>query len=394
MNRNLLLNFGRILLSALFIFSAISKFISLPFFDGMVAEFLIGPDYFDHPKEMFWSQVFTRVLITGELVLGIAVLQNKWFKRLVMPSIMLILILFTVHLFIDSLSKPNGFIEGNCGCFGDVLPMNNLESILKNVAAIFIGIFVWIKYNERAVFNSWVSPFLVGAISLFTLSFGIKSFEAPEINEEVVLETPVDTAQAPIDTLSPDLEEELILGSEAPREDELNIPETEPEAQEVETVVAAEPSTTSLPKTTQLLYQYVPALKSVDLSKGQKVVCLFSMTCSHCQEVYADICKVTESPNLPQLYLVNFGSQYEQSYFFSQAGECEHPHNLIEDYVTFKRLLEGETYPRILVYKDGQIVKSWNVDTYTKDGFLSYFNITEKEKEEGGLDLIKKDSPW
>jgi uncharacterized membrane protein YphA (DoxX/SURF4 family) len=391
MNRNILLNFGRILLSILFIFSAISKFISLPFFDGMVAEFLIGPDYFDHPKSMFWSQVFTRVLITAELVLGLAVLQNKWFKRLVMPALMLTLILFTAHLFIDSIGKPNGFIEGNCGCFGDVLPMNNLESILKNVAAILIGIFVWRRYNTKATFASWVSPVIVGAVSLFTLSFGIKSYESPETTPAITIAT--DTSLTSVEIINP--QEELILGSEAPSGDELPPtlivePEVQKPTEKIEDTKPAQNGTTS-----SLLLKYAPEINSFNHQTGTKLVCLFSMTCSHCQEVYKDICSFSSSENLPPIYLVNFGSSYEQNYFFSQAGDCMHPHSLVEDYTNFKRMLEGETYPRLLVYKNGEIAKSWNVDSYTKEDFQSYFSIEEiKEEDNGGLNLIKKESPW
>jgi len=49
MNKNTLAQIGRILLSFLFVFGAVSKLVSMPFFDGMVAELLLGKDYFEIP---------------------------------------------------------------------------------------------------------------------------------------------------------------------------------------------------------------------------------------------------------------------------------------------------------------------------------------------------------
>ena len=103
-----LIKAGRIFLSFMFLFSAISKLISMPFFDGMVAELFLGENYFDQPKAMFWVQLLVRVLVAAELVLGVALLQNKGFKKWVLPATMLMLVLFTIHLFYEGFSQPNG----------------------------------------------------------------------------------------------------------------------------------------------------------------------------------------------------------------------------------------------------------------------------------------------
>lgn len=387
MNNAVAIRIGRILLSILFVFSAISKYISLPFFDGMVAEFLIGPDYFDHPTSMFWTQVLTRVLITAELVLGIAVLQNKWYRNVILPAIGVTLIFFTIHLFMDSFSKPNGFIEGNCGCFGDVLPMTNLESIIKNVIAIILTLALWNKNRPEVHFSTLTIPLTVGLVSMFTLSFGIKSSGSePSVVPEITDTIPdiiIDTLAQPIDTASESIE----ISNPNPSN-------TLPEEPEVRTTPSANPPVnTKSKKTSNLLNQYVPAMKSFDHSTGKKLICLFSMTCSHCQEVYRDICAFNNNANLPPIYLINFGTEYEQKYFFSQAGNCKHDHSLIEDFTTFKRLLEGNTYPRLILYENGEIKKEWNVDTYSKEDFMKYFDLKEKEDNNGGLDL-KSDNPF
>lgn len=182
-----LVKLGRLFLSILFIFSGVSKLISLPFFDGLVAELLIGKDYYDYPDALFYTQVLTRVIIASELLLGAAVLQEVLFKKLVLPIIQGMLLLFTVHLFYEGFRHENGFIDGNCGCFGDVLPMNNLESIIKNVVAMLFGMYVWQKHKEHGLyhFKSWVMPTVLGIVTLVTLWLTIKDYSSPEpVSEE------------------------------------------------------------------------------------------------------------------------------------------------------------------------------------------------------------------
>ena len=60
-------------------------------------------------------------------------------------------------------------------------------------------------------------------------------------------------------------------------------------------------------------------------------------------------------------------------------------------------MLEGKTYPRILVIKNGKIEKEWDVDTYEKSYVMRYFGIEKlEEKKSGGLELELQSggSPW
>ena len=403
MNKELLLKIGRLILSFLFVFGAVSKLVSMPFFDGMVAELLLGENYYDHPSGMLWIQWFTRILVAAELVLGIAILQNKWFKSLVLPATMGMLVLFTIHLFYEGFRQVNGFTEGNCGCFGDILPMTNLESIIKNVIGMAIGVFIWFKYNKDNVFASWVAPTFLGLITLFTLSFGVKSYEAkavaPVTEQLGLTETLVIDSIIPLEQDPVKMEQDAVKENSTPpstTEEEPKKAEAKDEGLQEE--VPAVKQITPSDKTLQLLYTYAPAIESQNLAYGSKIVCLFSMTCSHCQEVYADLVAMKASGKLPNIYLVNYGTEYEQNYFFAQAGNVKSPHTRTEEFPDFKRMLEGKTYPRILYVKDGEILKEWDVDTYEKIGFMKYYGIEklEEKKSGGGLQLELKDgaSPW
>ena len=425
MNANYLVQIGRIFLSFLFIFSGLSKLLSMPFFDDMVMEFLIGPDYFDFPKAMWWTQLLTRVLVAGELVIGLALLQNRWFKTWVMWALMGMLTLFTIHLFYEGFANPNGFVEGNCGCFGDVLPMTILESILKNVVAMIIGIYVWLKFKDvkQQSFASWVAPTLVGLTALFTTAFGIKSIPSEANESAIVIEDdqPTDEIAADSITLTDGVESD---GDEETVNDEDDLTEgdkTDPSngsTELAEISVDDNPSgmkdaedpdvdkddTDDAPldivvEPTQNTINLLKKFNSfsdgskINFESGTSLVCLFSMSCSHCQEVYKEMCELSDQ--LPKTYLINYGVEFEQSYFFKQAGGCKHPHNLTNNFTEFKRALEGSTYPRIIVFKDGKIARQWDVDTYSRKSFMKFFGMSEPEKkDEGGLDLQMGESPW
>lgn len=410
MKSNKLVQLSRIILSFLFVFGAVSKLVSMPFFDGMVAELLLGKDYFNNPSGMIWVQWLTRILVAAELVLGIALLRNKWFKKLVLPATMAMLILFTIHLFYEGFSQVNGFTEGNCGCFGDVLPMTNLESIIKNVIGMLAGIFVWIKYRAEDTFGAWVGPIFLGSVTLFTLSFGVKSYEmdtplvseilniAPEESIPEVVKDSSNSNDQIVDVEDTvDDQNDRLPPPPAPivEEDKPAIIDDGPP--EVFEELAPIAKNTQSEFTVGLFETFAPESKTQNLKNSNKLVCLFSMTCSHCQEVYRDLVAMKASGKLPNLYLINYGTEYEQNYFFSQAGGVKSPHTSTEEFPDFKRMLEGNTYPRLLNIKNGKVLKEWNVDTYQRESFMKHFGIEKlEEKKDGGLQLELEggDSPW
>lgn len=359
----------------------------MAFFDAMVAELFLGPNYYDFPTGLYYTQILSRVLIASELVLGAAILVDKWVKKITIPALFGMLLLFTVHLFYEGLTSDKGFVEGNCGCFGDVLPMNNLESIIKNVIAMLAAAFVWFKYKETNRIAAWASPLVIGLVTLATLLMGVKKYQEtediptePEIVQvedslltNTAASTIIDTSEKAIDVTQK-------------VEAQVNSKVVEPRVKET----VASPIISMLLKMGSMSDG-----KAMELSKGEVTVCLFSMTCGHCQESYKELCELSAFATLPRLYLINYGQEFEQKYFFNQAGNCRHAHVRTEDYTKFNRLLQGKGFPRIIAFKDGKIVQDWNIDTYTKDAFMKHFNIEETDKNtDDGLNLQKKDDDF
>lgn len=161
-----------------------------------------------------------------------------------------------------------------------------------------------------------------------------------------------------------------------------------PKVEPTKPVVVKDPKTEA---TKALLYQNANGKFDIDIEHGEKLICMFSLTCGHCQDAYKDLCAMATQGNLPKMYLYCFGQEFEQNYFFKQAGDnCKDDYVRTENYADFTRLLEGESFPRILAFKDGKLVKSWNIKTYNENAVREFYGIAKpvvvkpKEIETGG----------
>lgn len=106
-----------------FIISAYSKLIA----PGIVEIILV-----DHglASSRETAAVFVRVLIGLEFALGFLFFQKNYIKKLIIPAALIFLFVFTVYLIYT------GYILGdkqNCGCFGTMIEMSPLQSIIKNI---------------------------------------------------------------------------------------------------------------------------------------------------------------------------------------------------------------------------------------------------------------------
>ena len=402
----MLVQLFRIIVSALFLFSGISKILSLVFFDGLIAELFIGDDYYNHPSAFLWTQFFTRLVISGEIVLGIAIMQPKWLKTVVLPAIMILLVGFTVHL--TYMGFERGFIGGNCGCFGDLVPMDNFESILKNVITMALVVYIWLKYDESKryfVFKPVAVPFLVGIVSLGTLALSMKdySIDASSMSiEEFQFESDEEVADQPEQSSNADTTVVDSSGINEPQEaeevdedkkgggapemsmptgDHANNSSEAKSFEEPKDEIVTIPKVDEVAKVKSALSEYTAFSDGnvVSLDDGNKLVCMFSLTCGHCQQAYKDLCAISSHPKLPPVYLILYGSDSDLNYFFSQAG-CKHPYVLINDYVQFARLLEGRDFPRLDARVNGKNVKTWDLESYNIDKLKAHYGITSKPK--------------
>ena len=68
------------------------------------------------------------------MAIAIGILQNHFIKSFVIPITILLLTAFCIHLGIQMVE--HGAMNGNCGCFGQLIPMTPLEAAIKNIITI------------------------------------------------------------------------------------------------------------------------------------------------------------------------------------------------------------------------------------------------------------------
>ena len=123
----------RIIVAVLFIVSALAKLskghlLDSPYF--AISTFEVKQLYPMGFSEGF-APYFSRTLIGIELALGLLLLQKNYLRKFIIPVTVLLLLVFIGHLsYVTFLSGGN---SGNCGCFGELLPMTPIQADRKSV---------------------------------------------------------------------------------------------------------------------------------------------------------------------------------------------------------------------------------------------------------------------
>lgn len=152
----------RILISALFLLSAIAKLYPIPIY-GITKVFEQGqliPMGFSESIAPY----FSRFIIGTEFFLAITILFNNYLKKLILPLSILMITVFSIHLIMQLFGTSE-----NCGCFGELIPMTPMEALIKNIITLVILAFIYIKSEDiSGKFSNLVLLFLV----ITTIMFG------------------------------------------------------------------------------------------------------------------------------------------------------------------------------------------------------------------------------
>ncbi len=130
--RNVIGLISRVIVALVFMFSAVTKYISLDVFDQFVYEHQI----------FTWvtTTVLTRILITMEFTLGLLLLVGIK-PRLIKSLVITFLLCFTIYI----VAKPSLFAlsEEDCHCFGEVLIFSDKQSLIKNIVLLILSYFLF-----------------------------------------------------------------------------------------------------------------------------------------------------------------------------------------------------------------------------------------------------------
>lgn len=156
---------SRILISALFLLSAVAKLYPTPLY-GITKVFEEGqliPMGFSSDFAPFLS----RLIIGFEFFIAFAILQSHYIKKLVIPSTILLLSVFCIDLAIDIF----GGIDENCGCFGQLIPMTPMEAFIKNIFTILLLLFIYrnVTDKEKSSFLLLFNGYLIISVLMFSL---------------------------------------------------------------------------------------------------------------------------------------------------------------------------------------------------------------------------------
>ena len=156
---------SRLLISALFLLSAIAKLYPTPLY-GITKVFEEGqliPMGFSEDFAPF----FSRLIIGFEFFIAFAILQTHYIKKLVIPSTILLLVIFNVDLALDIFVGN----DENCGCFGQLIPMTPTEAFIKNIFTIFLLIFIYRNVNDKkeSSFLLLLNGYLIISVLMFSL---------------------------------------------------------------------------------------------------------------------------------------------------------------------------------------------------------------------------------
>jgi thiol-disulfide isomerase/thioredoxin len=327
MNKNTLSWILRFVIFALFIVSALAKMFPVWAFEKQLIDLGIAS----------WTSApyFARLLLGVELAIGVAILQPHYLKRIVIPATIGLLAVFCIHLTIEMVK--HGAMNGNCGCFGQLIPMTPLEAFIKNVAAI--GLLVWLYKitTEKEMTHRFSLLLLIWSMSSLLVFAGFPFSPKVETADEPVSELAPTTDNATPNT-------EPIAQSTTPTKDTAQVKPIE-----------EGPARVVSPFTKYAVFNG----KSVDLSQGKAIVCFFAPGCDHCQATAKELAQMSKQKDFPPVYIFFMDEEAERiPEFFAFAGK-KFPYRVL-DIPTFWTIIgeDGET-PGVHYLWNGNIRKTF-----------------------------------
>jgi hypothetical protein len=355
----------RFIVAILFIFSAYSKLIPIEAFEKQLVDQGI--------TNWCFAPILARCIISFEFFLGIAFLQNHYFKKFILPATALMLIAFCIYLTYQIITQGN---SGNCGCMGQIIPMTPLQALIKN--GITLGILAYIFFNYKNTKEHKHRYPLFILFACFAIIFWKYRPEcgcdaggtsvAPETNvvEPMIKE---DTVHKNI-FIPPIVKATSEKGTDTKQKPTAKTPVTEPVKTE-----PVEEEAPSLPKTTSIFAPYKNFSTGIttNLDAGKNIVCLFNVDCDHCMNTCKELIEIHKSNKLPPVYILFWGDESQKDAFFKFAGGS-FPYAFVDAGKFFRLLDKAPSPPRVVVLNEGNIVGDFTSDTFKKQALLDAVN--------------------
>ena len=338
----------RIIISVLFLLSAVAKSYPIWAFEKQLVDLGIA--------DWCFAPHLARLIIALELSVAVAILQKHFVKRFVIPGTILLLAVFCVHLGIQMVQS--GAMNGNCGCFGQLIPMTPLEALIKNLLSIAILVYLYkhVEQHEKGK-NSWSIMALIYSASAW-LMFMVFPFAPCKQNEaEPKIPIVFDSLTTSIDSsvLAENIEKmDTAVSKLTTKKDSTIKSPTATDSLAVAKKKGPAPVISKFSEFTQFGNQ------KVNLDQGEKIVCLFVPGCDHCRDAAKEIAAIGPKNKWPAGYILFMDEElFKIPEFYKETG-INYPYHVIENIPTFFKLLgNGATTPGVYYLWNGNIIKSY-----------------------------------
>lgn len=322
----------RLIISALFLLSAVAKLYPSPYF--AISTFEVKQLYPLGFSEGF-APYFSRILIGIEFALGIAILLKDYLKKITIPATILLLAVFTIHLSYTTFVSGNA---GNCGCFGELIPMTPVEAIIKNIIAIGLLIWLFKILPADGKSNFWLlkSVGLGCILALFMV--------APIRPVAEVIEEPTSEIQ---DNLGVVVDSSALLTVE------------EPKAEIAKDTIkkVEEKKTEDAPKKVKSGYEkYFPGIDN-----DKKILCYFVPGCDHCMDTAKELNEMRKKDkNFPPVYVIFMNEEPEKIPTFFEFAGTKFPYKMIDVIPFWTELGSGRDTPGVKYLWNGNEFKYYD----------------------------------
>lgn len=357
----------RILVSALFLLSAFAKM--YPSSEIGVIKFFENKQLIDGLgfNEMF-AQYFSRSLIAFEIFIAISILQSNYLKRIIIPVSILLLIIFSSHLAYSIFQGDNG----NCGCFGELIPMTPIQALIKNIITIGILGFLY-KATEKNLSSSFKNLVIILLASMLFM-FIYVPLKGNSLSLIKIVDNQIDknSTTERLDSLE-QLRDGLIETKEGLTEEELIKETNRLELIENEIKKLQKEG----PKPVKSIYS--DYIEGID--EGEKLLCFFVPGCEHCQLAAKQITKLSEEmQNFPEVVIVFMDEESDKiPDFFESAGKTYNYQ--IMDIYTFMEVFwkDDNDTPGIVYMYNGNVLAFYQGSK--ESGSKIIFNPKELKKK-------------